>query len=110
MAWSCSNPCHGDGAKSNALTCSTASPVLGWSWPRSRTHTSLERLRVLSETLAWLHASFTNLDPQGDRVKRVLMGLLARKTASRIDVDKFLSHQLDLKIDLAPNARRSLDV
>ena len=52
LAWSCSNPDHGDGATSNALNCSTASPVLASSWHCSRMHTPRERLRVPPEKLA----------------------------------------------------------
>jgi hypothetical protein len=45
LAWSYSNPDHGGRATSNASTCSTASPVLASSRPRSQMRTLLERLR-----------------------------------------------------------------
>lgn len=51
-AWSCSNPAHGGRAMSNALTCSTASPALASSPPRSQMRTLRERLRGSPQTMA----------------------------------------------------------
>ena len=65
-AWSCSSPDHGDRVTSNALNCSTASPVLALSWHCSRTHTPRERLRVPPEKLAYPSALWTSLDDPVD--------------------------------------------
>jgi len=52
MAWFCSNPERDDRATSTTLNCSTASPVLASSQPRSRMHTRRERVQVPLEELA----------------------------------------------------------
>ena len=51
-ALSYSNPDHGGRAMSNASTCSTASPVLASSRPRSQMRTLRERLPGLPQTMA----------------------------------------------------------
>jgi len=68
LAWSCSNPDHGGRSQSNASTCSTASPVLASSRPRSRMRMLRERLRVSPQRMAWLNASLTSLDTQSGHV------------------------------------------
>jgi hypothetical protein len=72
LAWSCSNPDHGERVSCNAWTCSTASPVVASSRRHSRMHIPQERLPVPPKRLACGHALFTNFDAKGVAVKRVL--------------------------------------
>src|SRR5437667_3557286 len=77
LAFSCSNPDHGEQATSNALNCSTASPVLALSSLNSQTHRPREQQPAAPEELASTDPLLRRLAVWTVRVKRSNSGVMS---------------------------------